>query len=191
MANEGVRYSLNGQRLASILFDHEIWIWNAGSGAELARFSVAGTVRDISFSPDGGRIATAAINSVGSDSNVRLFDAVSGDELAVLQGHKSPANCIAFSPNGLRMVSGSGEFRNENEIDSDNTVRVWDAQSGAELAVLQGHTKSVLGVSFSRDGRFIVSDSFDQTTRVGDAETFTCREVISGLGDLRAIAAGV
>ena len=44
-------------------------------------------------------------------------------------GTKAWATSVAFSPGGDRIVSGSG----------DQTVRVWDARSGAELAVLRGH----------------------------------------------------
>jgi WD40 repeat protein len=44
--------------------------------------------------------------------------------------HPSPVNAVALSPNGRLIVSGSG----------DNTVRIWDAATGAERRVLQGHS---------------------------------------------------
>ena len=43
---------------------------------------------------------------------------------------------MSYSPEGRRIVSGS----------SDSTVRVWDAESGAELAVLRGHERSIYSV---------------------------------------------
>ncbi len=39
----------------------------------------------------------------------------------------------AFSPDGKRVVTAS----------DDNTARIWDAESGKEIAVFKGHTKSV------------------------------------------------
>ncbi|QRV80120.1 hypothetical protein RhiJN_08135 [Ceratobasidium sp. AG-Ba] len=71
-------------------------------------------------------------------------------------------NCVAFSPNGGRIVSGS----------ADNTVRVWDAETGAQIGdPLAGHSYWVTSVAYSPDGRRIVSGSRDNTVRVWDAET--------------------
>ncbi len=68
---------------------------------------------------------------------------------------------VAFSPDGKRIVSGSW----------DQTVRVWDAQTGQELSPLKGHTGEVFSVAFSPDGKRIVSGSGDRTIRVWDAQT--------------------
>jgi WD40 repeat protein len=65
------------------------------------------------------------------------------------------------SPYGRRLVSGSW----------DQTVRVWDARSSAELARLRGHAKWISSVAFSPDGRHLVSGSWDQTARVWDGRT--------------------
>ncbi|KZP21256.1 hypothetical protein FIBSPDRAFT_1044218 [Athelia psychrophila] len=70
--------------------------------------------------------------------------------------------CIAFSPDGTKIVSGS----------SDKTVRVWDAITGqAALPPLEGHEEEVYSAAFSPDGTKIVSGSSDKTVRVWDAVT--------------------
>ena len=58
--------------------------------------------------------------SGSEDKTVRVWDAMSGEELKSLAGHLDWVRSVAFSPNGSRIVSGS----------SDDTVRVWDAMSG-------------------------------------------------------------
>ena len=68
---------------------------------------------------------------------------------------------VASSPDGKRVASGS----------IDNTVRLWDAGTGASLLTLQGHTESVFAVAFSPDGKRVASGSGDKTVRLWDAET--------------------
>ena len=51
---------------------------------------------------------------------------------------------------------------------------VWDAVSGECVLVLCGHTDGVWSVSFSGDGKRIVSGSLDRTVRVWDAVSGEC-----------------
>jgi WD40 repeat protein len=46
--------------------------------------------------------------------------------------------------------------------------KVWDAQTGQETLTLKGHSGSVTSVSFSPDGKRIVSGSGDDTLKVWD-----------------------
>ena len=79
-------------------------------------------------------------------------------ELKELKGHTSSVNSVAFSRDGMQIVSGS----------DDNSVRVWDALTGVELKELKGHMGLVNSVAFSGDGTWIVSGSDDKSVRVWD-----------------------
>ena len=92
------------------------------------------------------------------DKSVRVWDALSGVELKVLNGHTEGVWSVAFSSDGTHIVSGS----------DDRSVKVWDALSGVELKVLNGHTDIVWSVAFSSDGAHIVSGSYDGSVRVWD-----------------------
>ena len=80
----------------------------------------------------------------------------------LIEGERTGAvNSVAATSEGAHVVTGS----------SDNTARVWDAWTGAELLQLGGHTDAVNGVAVMPDGGRIVTGSSDKTVRLWDART--------------------
>src|SRR5207302_366170 len=68
-------------------------------------------------------------------------------ELLRLRGPAGHAMCLAFSADGKRLAAAG----------ADNSVTVWDAGSGAEVATFRGHRYPVRCLSFSPDGRLLAS----------------------------------
>ncbi|WP_424100358.1 caspase family protein [Moorena producens] len=87
-----------------------------------------------------------------------------------LQGHTDIVNDIAFSPDGKQILSGS----------DDNTVRLWDTETGQALHTFIGHTSSVTAIAFSPDGKQILSGSNDHTVRLWDTETGQALHTLEG-----------
>ena len=90
--------------------------------------------------------------------------------LQTLEGHTDAVRSVAFSRDGALLASAS----------DDNTVRVWDAATGAALKTLEGHTGAVWSVVFSRDGALLASASGDHTMRVWDAATGVALKTLEG-----------
>ena len=88
-----------------------------------------------------------------------------------LEGHTRTVSSVSFSPDGTRLASGS----------FDNTVRLWNAATGEEIATLEGHTDLVESVSFSPDGTLLASGSYDKTVLLWD--------VSESMGTTAAVAA--
>jgi WD40 repeat protein len=82
-------------------------------------------------------------------------------QTAVLRGHAGVVTSIAYSDDGLRLVSGS----------RDKTIRVWDTKNGNRLACLTGHESEVTSLAFSPNGRHFASASNDKSICIWDIDT--------------------
>jgi len=96
--------------------------------------------------------------------------------LKTLRGHLDTVTSVAFSPDGRRIVTGSG----------DHTAKVWDAASGKELVTLKGHRDAVDCAAFSPDGLRIVTASNDATAKVWEAASG--RELLTLKGHFGGVA---
>jgi WD40 repeat protein len=86
--------------------------------------------------------------------------AAGGPLVSTLRGHTAMVLDAAVTPDGRRVVSASG----------DNTLIVWDLESGKDKQVLKGHDSYVTSVVVTPDGRLAISGSLDATVRVWDLE---------------------
>ena len=170
---DSVAYAPDGNRIVSGSRDNTVRIWNVQTGQPLGEPLTGhdGDVASVAYSPDGSRIVSG-----GRDNTVLIWDAQTGQPLGEpLKGHDDDVYSVAYStndsrisvaysPDGSRIVSGGG----------DNTVHIWDAQTGQPLGEpLKGHVGGVTSVAYSPDGSRIVSGSSDRTVRIWDAGLFT------------------
>ena len=107
--------------------------------------------------------------AVGCRSHdIIILNAITGSQVAVLSGHSSWVTSLAFSSDGILLVSGS----------HDRTVKLWDIQTGGVIKTLHGHTGFVFSVSISPDGTTLASGSADRSIHLWDVQKGVCLYVI-------------
>lgn len=110
---------------------------------------------DVVFSPVDKILATAS-----ADRTAKLWKS-DGSLLKSFDGHLDRLGRIAFHPSGKYL--GTSSF--------DKTWRLWDIDTGIELLLQEGHSRSVYAVCFHPDGSLAASCGLDSLVRVWDLRT--------------------
>ena len=124
-----IAYSPDGKRLAAASQDGSVKVWDAVTGETcLTLGGHTSAVHGLTYSPDGRRLVTAAGGtSKGGErlySEVKLWDALTGQEILTLRGAPAQHSGMAFDRGGRRLAASG-----------DNVVTIWEGiPLDAELA---------------------------------------------------------
>lgn len=113
----------------------------------------------IAFSPKENILAS--VSSGGWDSNIKLWEALTGREIYSLTGHSWSVYAITFSNDGQILASGGG----------DGNIKLWEVVSGQEIRTLTGHSWAIYAVTFSSNRVVLASGSGDKTIKLWDLAT--------------------
>ncbi len=179
-----VAWSPNGSRIASASADGTVQVWDATTGATMGANVVVhrgnlSSYSALAWSPDGKYIASSS----ATDPTVEIWNAATGATTATyqLQGAaasvshigaalKLSGGCgtgvyqVAWSPDGTRLALAGG-------YQTHGIVEVLNALTGNILLTYTAHASCVDALSWSHNGKYIVTGSFDGTANIWDAKT--------------------
>ncbi|QLE49645.1 protein kinase [Nostoc sp. C057] len=149
-------------------------------------------VHAIAISPDGQLIASGS-----NDHTIKLWQLSTGKLVRQMgrwsSGHSSMVNSVAFSPisSNFSYQGDSGKSGGVTDLNRgilasgswDNTIKLWDVNTGKEIRTLTGHTNWVNSVAFSPDGKFLVSGSADCTIKLWQVNTGIEIQTLTGHSD--------
>jgi RNA polymerase sigma factor (sigma-70 family) len=161
-----VAFTPDGATLACAAGDGAVGLWDVATGNLRHRLTGhQGLIYSLAFSPDGKLLASA---SDREERSLRLWDVGTGKEVRHLAfgDQRAAVRAAAFSPDGTMLATG-GE---------DETVHVWEVNSGGERRRFRGHAGWVERLAFSADGRTLASASGDTTVLLWDVAGLTPAE---------------
>jgi len=211
--------------------DKTIQLWDVKAGQHKVTLENPDSciVRSIAFSPDGEMIACGNQDEVNDhsthgtvhsfaggamkfrvDGSVQLWDVATGEHKMTLMEHRDAVFTVAYSPDGLSFISGSGDgaillwdaktYQLKAELtgdlytiafspdsktlaigNRDKKIELWDAVSGEHKTTLTEHTDDVYNLIFNPvDGRTFAGIGGDSTIRLWDTVTGEHLQTITG-----------
>src|SRR5262249_14001499 len=160
-----------------------ITVWNVADGREIRQINLPPTalLRHIALSPDHRRLAVqmyggeltvwelatgtrfeplvSAARGVGAPSIAQLAYRRAASEMNTF------AMSLAFSPDSRLLAAA----------DDQQHIDIWDVLHGTRLGTLEGHRGGVCAVSFSPDGKRLLSCSTDTTALIWDMQPFRAK----------------
>ena len=166
----GLIFSADGKTLISgARTGGSLRMWDSESGKEIGR--AAGVVKSLVSLRLGGDGQT--LLSIGWQE--AAWGALPANkEKQRLGGDRGLGHPVAVSADGKRFA-----YRSWNPP-NDFTIRIGDAASGKEVFQLEGHTATPTALTFSADGKLLVSGGMDQTIRLWDLTTGKQKDKWSG-----------
>ncbi|MBE9031838.1 TIR domain-containing protein [filamentous cyanobacterium LEGE 11480] len=147
-----LRFSPDGETLATAGYDKTIKLWNFKTGELLRKLEGhTGTIYSISFSPDGKTLASGS-----ADKTIKIWNIETEKSEKTFKGHTGAIRGVAFRHDGKILASAS----------QDSTAKLWNIKTGNLLRTITGHASGVRAVRFTPNGRNLLTASYDYTAKL-------------------------
>lgn len=184
-------FSLDGTLIVAAGGDHTAMIWDAVNGTSIRVLQGhSDIVHSAVFSPDGKTVLTAG---GGYDLTVRLWEVETGRQIYSVPGGPG-YRTLFFFPDGQNFYAGDIVFNtSDGQVNQEKgigggalaispdgriavsgvspTAKLFYISNGTIIRSLSGHTDSVISAAFSKDGKWLITGSRDNTARVWEVAT--------------------
>jgi cell division cycle 20-like protein 1 (cofactor of APC complex) len=154
----GLRWSYDERQLASGGNDNLLYVWNLRSTSPALKFDEhRATVKAIAWSPHQHGLLASGGGTL--DRCIRFWDTTTNTPLSSVNTESQVCN-LMWSKSFNEVISTHGYCLNQ--------VIMWKYPNMSKVATLTGHTRRVLYLAMSPDGRTIVTGAGDETLRFWD-----------------------
>ncbi|OAX37139.1 WD40 repeat-like protein [Rhizopogon vinicolor AM-OR11-026] len=154
-----IALSPGGNKLVSGSRDGAVRLWDMDTGKVIAKWmGHTEIVRSVCWSRDGQRVVSGS-----EDGTVRVWDVESGETILgpIEIGHNHVYAAVYSPDTAFIATAGYERF-----------INIWDAETGELVSTLKGHTNSVNCVTWTADGKTLISGSVDHSIRTWNTSTW-------------------
>ena len=166
--------AVSSNNIISGSHDHTVRLWNVNGLSVGILNGHTDYVSSVAISSDNRHILSGSADKTiclwSMDGKMEKIFGIANNTDAASNSHTGNVYSVAFSSDNTHIISGSG----------DNTVRLWDVESGETVRTFNEHTGWVKSVAMSSDNNYILSGSFDKTIRLWDVESGKTIRIFNG-----------
>jgi WD40 repeat protein len=164
-----IALSPDGKKVVSGSVDGEVRLWDIDTCKVIKKWTGhTSEVESVCWSRDGRRVLSGS-----DDGTARQWNVDSGETmpepikniLASIETGHDAVFAVVYSPDTTLIATGGRDGPETEEL-IECSVKIWDAKTGRLVATLKGHTDLVLCLAWTKDGKTLVSGSWDSSIRI-------------------------
>jgi WD40 repeat protein len=147
-----IALSPDGKKMVSGSLDGAVRLWDIDTCKVVKKWTGhTKAVWSVCWSRDGRRVLSGSFDGTARQWGV-------GSLASIETGHEQMW-AVVYSPDTTLIATGGSDARAEHPI------KIWDAKTGDLVATLKGHTGWVLCLAWTKDGKTLISGSYDSSIR--------------------------
>ncbi|KAG2741235.1 WD40 repeat-like protein [Suillus brevipes Sb2] len=160
-----IALSPDGKKVVSGSYDGAVRLWDIDTRKVVKKWTGhTEGVTSVCWSRDGRRVLSGS-----RDGTARQWEVESGETipepneiiLASIETGHNYVYAVVYSPDTNLIATGGWDCRDDNEC----SIKIWDAKTGKLVATLKEHTNMVWCLAWTKDGKTLISGSWDSSIR--------------------------
>ncbi|KIK39015.1 hypothetical protein CY34DRAFT_361763 [Suillus luteus UH-Slu-Lm8-n1] len=163
-----IALSPDGKKVVSGSWDGAVRLWDIDTCKVVKKWTGhAEPVVSVCWSRDGRRVLSGS-----DDGTARQWEVESGETmsepieniLTSIETRHKHVYAVVYSPDTTLIATGGRDGPYTGKP-IESSVKIWDAKTGKLVATLKGHTDSVSCLAWTKDGKTLISGSYDSSIR--------------------------
>ncbi|KAG2739293.1 WD40 repeat-like protein [Suillus brevipes Sb2] len=186
-----IALSPDGNKVVSGSWDGIVRLWDIDTCKVITKWmGHANGVGSVCWSRDGRRVLSGSQDGTAKQWDVHSAETILEpieNILASIETRHERVWAVVYSPD-TTMIATGGLDGPRTEKFFESSVKIWDAKTGKLIVTLNGHTDAVRCLAWTKDGKTLISGSYDSSIRTWNTTNWEQTAVLEHTSFVYAIA---